>query len=74
MIDCERQLNTAEAALCEAAHQLKGALKAASQTDEIKRVLDSVQKKYLLLGEVINSLSICYQSISARTETASDKS
>ena len=52
-VDYEKQLNTTEAALCEAAHQLQGALKAASQTQEIKRVLDTVHKKYLLIGEVI---------------------
>ncbi|XP_015607620.1 hamartin [Cephus cinctus] len=47
----ERQTQAAEAALFEAAHQLKDALKAANRGEELKRTLDTVQKRFLLLGE-----------------------
>ena len=50
--DHEKQTRAAEATLFEAAHQLKEALKAANQSEELKRVLDTVQKRFLLLGEV----------------------
>lgn len=48
----EQQTRAAEAAFFDAAHQLKGALRAASRAEELKRVLDNVQKRFLLLGEV----------------------
>ena len=50
--ECEQQTRAAEAAFFDAAHQLKGALKAASRGEELKRILDNVQKRFLLFGEV----------------------
>ncbi|XP_066601803.1 hamartin [Prorops nasuta] len=50
-VECQRQTRAAEAALFEAAHQLKGALKAADRGKELERTLDIVQKKFLLFGE-----------------------
>lgn len=52
MADHEKQTRAAEATLFEAAHQLKEALRAANQSEELRRVLDAVQKRFLLLGEV----------------------
>ncbi|XP_014230737.1 hamartin [Trichogramma pretiosum] len=46
-----KQTRAAEATLFEAAHQLKEALRAANQSEELKRALDATQKKFLLLGE-----------------------
>lgn len=50
--ECEQQTRAAEAAFFDAGHQLKDALKAASRGEELKRILDNVQKRFLLLGEV----------------------
>ncbi|XP_046735382.1 hamartin isoform X1 [Diprion similis] len=47
-----RELRAAEAALFDAAHQLKGALKAANQGKLLKCALDTLQRRFLLLGEV----------------------
>ncbi|XP_008215253.1 hamartin isoform X2 [Nasonia vitripennis] len=49
--DHESKTRAAEATLFEAAHQLKEALRAANQSEELKRVLEAVQKRFLLLGE-----------------------
>ncbi|XP_011495436.1 PREDICTED: hamartin [Ceratosolen solmsi marchali] len=51
VMDHEKQTRAAEATLFEAAHQLKEALRAANQSEELKRVLDAVQKRFILLGE-----------------------
>lgn len=47
-----REIRCAEAALFDAAHQLKGALKAANQGKLLKCAFDTLQKRFLLLGEV----------------------
>ncbi|XP_008556142.1 hamartin [Microplitis demolitor] len=52
--ECEQQTRVAEATFFDAAHQLKDALKAASRSEELKRILDNVQKKFLLLSEAQN--------------------
>ncbi|KAK0180659.1 hypothetical protein PV327_003022 [Microctonus hyperodae] len=49
--ECEQQTREAEAALFDAAHKLKDALKAASRGEEYKKNLDNVRKRFLLLGE-----------------------
>lgn len=51
--DCEQRLRSTEASLFDAGHQLRVALKAADRSKELERTLDTVQKKFLLLGEVI---------------------
>lgn len=51
VVECEQQTRSAEAALFDAGHQLKEALKAANRGKELERTLDTVQKKLLLLGE-----------------------
>lgn len=51
VLEREKETKAAQATLFEAAHQLKEALKAANKSEELKRVLDSVQKRFLLLGE-----------------------
>ncbi|XP_012279435.1 hamartin [Orussus abietinus] len=56
LASCERETRSAEAALFDAAHQLKDALKAANRGEELKRTLDTVQKKFLLLGEAQSRL------------------
>lgn len=66
----ERQTRSAEAALFDAAHQLKGALKAASHGEELKRVLETVQKKFLLLGEAQSRLQ---ESISGPTSVVKEE-
>ncbi|XP_043492951.1 hamartin isoform X2 [Polistes fuscatus] len=48
---CEQETRSAEAALFDAGHQLKEALKTANRTKELENNLDIVQKKLLLLGE-----------------------
>lgn len=47
-----REIRAAEAALFDAAHQLKGALKAANRGKLLKCAYDTLQKRFLLLGEV----------------------
>ncbi|XP_034946883.1 hamartin [Chelonus insularis] len=49
--ECEKQTREAEAALFDAGHQLKDALKAAKHGERLKKTLENIQKKYLLLGE-----------------------
>ena len=61
----EKQTRAAEATLFEAAHQLKEALRAANQSEELKRVLDTVQKRFLLLGEVLEFLKFTYDFINS---------
>ncbi|XP_011314218.1 hamartin [Fopius arisanus] len=56
VIECEQQARSAEALLFDAAHQLKCALKAASRGDELKRTLDLMHKRFLLLGEAQSKL------------------
>lgn len=50
--ETQQQLRSTEAELFNAGHQLKAALKAADRGKELERVLDTVQKRFLLLGEV----------------------
>lgn len=57
-LELEKQTRAAEATLFEAAHQLKEALRAANQSEELKRTLDSVQKRFLLLGEVMDIFNL----------------
>lgn len=54
--DCELEVRVTKAALFDAAHQLKGALEAANQSDELKRTLDNVQKRFLIFGEAQTKL------------------
>ncbi|XP_032671289.1 hamartin isoform X2 [Odontomachus brunneus] len=49
--EIQQQLRSTEAELFTAGHQLKAALKAADRGKEQERVLDIVQKRFLLLGE-----------------------
>ncbi|XP_014474837.1 PREDICTED: hamartin [Dinoponera quadriceps] len=49
--ETQQQLRSTEAELFTAGHQLKAALKAADRGKEQERVLDIVQKRFLLLGE-----------------------
>lgn len=56
VLEGEKQTKAAQATLFEAVHQLKEALKAANKSEELKRVLDSVQKRFLLLGEAQSRL------------------
>ncbi|XP_063984171.1 hamartin [Diachasmimorpha longicaudata] len=49
--ECEQQAKSSEALLFDAAHQLKCALKAANRGEELKRNLDLIDKRFLLLGE-----------------------
>lgn len=51
--DYERQIRSTEASLFDAGHQLRVALKAANRSKELERNLDIIQKKFLLLREVI---------------------
>nr|XP_033340939.1 hamartin [Megalopta genalis] len=48
---CEQQIRSTDASLFDAGHRLRVALKAADRSNELERTLDTVQKKYLLLGE-----------------------
>lgn len=56
--DCEQRIQSTEASLFDAGHQLRVALKAANRSKELERTLDTVQKKFLLLAEVL--LKIIY--------------
>ncbi|KAJ8668700.1 hypothetical protein QAD02_010363 [Eretmocerus hayati] len=49
--ESEKQIRATEAALFEVAHQLKEALRVANQSEDLKRLLDSIQKRFLLFGE-----------------------
>ncbi|EFN78695.1 hamartin [Harpegnathos saltator] len=49
--ETQQQLRSTGAELFTAGHQLKAALKAADRGKELERVLDIVQKRFLLLGE-----------------------
>lgn len=50
----QQQLRSTEAELFNAGHQLKAALKAADRGKELERIVDIMQKKFVLLGEVYN--------------------
>lgn len=52
MKEVEKQNRSTEAAFFDAAHRLRGALKAANRGKELECILNNVQKKFLLLGEV----------------------
>lgn len=52
VMEHEKERRASEATLFEATHQLKEALRAANKGEELKRLLDTVQKRFLLLGEV----------------------
>ncbi|XP_044014217.1 hamartin-like isoform X2 [Aphidius gifuensis] len=56
LIECGEKNKITEATLFDAANQLKHALKAANQSEELKKTLDNVQKKFLLLGEAQTKL------------------
>jgi len=58
MIETQQQLRSTEAELFNAGQQLKAALKAADRGKELERILDTMQKKFVLLGEVIISLKL----------------
>lgn len=49
--ECEQRIRSTDASLFDAGHRLKVALKAADRSKELERTLDTVQKKFLLLGE-----------------------
>ncbi|KAK0177253.1 hypothetical protein PV328_001325 [Microctonus aethiopoides] len=70
--ECEQQTREAEAALFDAAHKLKDALKAASRGEEYKRNLDNVRKRFLLLGETQIKLQerVSAPVLMSRQETA----
>lgn len=51
-IEIQQQLRSTEAELFNAGHQLKAALKAADRGKELERIVDIMQKKFVLLGEV----------------------
>ena len=59
--DCEQRIQSTEASLFDAGHQLRVALKAANRSKELERTLDSVQKKFLLLGEVLFPITYVYR-------------
>lgn len=50
--EMQQQLRSTEAELFNAGHQLKAALKAADRGKELERIVDIMQKKFVLLGEV----------------------
>ncbi|KAL6435574.1 hypothetical protein ACFW04_005493 [Cataglyphis niger] len=49
--EIQQQLRSTEAELFNAGHQLKTALKAADRGKELERIVDIMQKKFVLLGE-----------------------
>lgn len=49
----EQRIRSTDASLFDAGHRLRVALKAADRNKELERTLDTLQKKFLLLGEVI---------------------
>ncbi|XP_043248738.1 hamartin [Colletes gigas] len=51
VVECEQQIRSTDASLFDAGHRLRVALKAADRSKELERTLDTVQKKFLLLGE-----------------------
>lgn len=51
--ECEQRIRSTDASLFDAGHRLKVALKVADHSKELERTLDTVQKKFLLLGEVL---------------------
>lgn len=53
IVEYEQQIRSTEASLFDAGHRLRVALKAADRSKELERTLDTVQKKFLLLGEVV---------------------
>lgn len=52
--EAQQQLRSVEAELFNAGHQLKAALKAADRGKELECIVDTMQKKFVLLGEVIH--------------------
>lgn len=50
--EAQQQLRSVEAELFNAGHQLKTALKAADRGKELECIVDTMQKKFVLLGEV----------------------
>ncbi|XP_070168079.1 hamartin isoform X1 [Polyergus mexicanus] len=49
--EIQQQLRSSEAELFNAGHQLKAALKAADRGKELERIVDVMQRKFVLLGE-----------------------
>ncbi|KYQ52069.1 Hamartin [Trachymyrmex zeteki] len=49
--ESQQQLRSVEAELFNAGHQLKAALKAADRGKELENIVDTMQKKFVLLGE-----------------------
>ncbi|KAK9300882.1 hypothetical protein QLX08_006587 [Tetragonisca angustula] len=66
--DCEQRIQSTEASLFDAGHQLRVALKAANRSKELERTLDSVQKKFLLLGEAQAKLQESTSGLSPTTK------
>ncbi|XP_043514141.1 hamartin isoform X1 [Frieseomelitta varia] len=66
--DCEQRIQSTEASLFDAGHQLRVALKAANRSKELERTLDSVQKKFLLLGEAQAKLQESTSGLSPMTK------
>ncbi|XP_012138011.1 tuberous sclerosis 1 protein hamartin [Megachile rotundata] len=66
--DCEQRLRSTEASLFDAGHQLRVALKAADRSKELERTLDTVQKKFLLLGEAQLKLKESTDGLSPMTK------
>ncbi|XP_077271959.1 tuberous sclerosis 1 protein hamartin isoform X3 [Temnothorax americanus] len=50
-VEAQQQLRSVEAELFNAGHQLKTALKAADRGKELECIVDTMQKKFVLLGE-----------------------
>lgn len=53
-VEAQQQLRSVEAELFNAGHQLKTALKAADRGKELECIVETMQKKFVLLGEVIH--------------------
>ncbi|XP_046815963.1 hamartin [Vespa crabro] len=66
IVECEQETRSVEAALFDAGHQLKEALKAANRAKELEHTLDTVQKKLLLLGEAQSKLQ---ENVGGRSPT-----
>ncbi|XP_033352839.1 hamartin isoform X5 [Bombus vosnesenskii] len=66
--DCEQRIQSTEASLFDAGHQLRVALKAANRSKELERTLDTVQKKFLLLAEAQTKLQESTGGLSPMTK------
>ncbi|CAL7939958.1 unnamed protein product [Xylocopa violacea] len=66
--DCEQRIRSTDASLFDAGHQLRVALKAANRSKELERTLDTLQKKFLLLGEAQTKLEESTGGLSPMTK------